>query len=36
MTNFRKEDFIDLTNAIVSVVVVGSFIVWTIKTLFIN
>lgn len=36
MTNFRKEDFIDLTHAIVSVVVVGLFIVWAIKTIFFN
>ena len=35
MTNFRKEDFIDLTYTIISAVV-GAFIIWTIKTIFFN
>ena len=36
MTNFRKEDFIDLTYTIISAEVVGVFIIWAIKTIFFN
>lgn len=36
MSKYRKEDFRDLAYALISVVIIVSFIVWTIKTLFIN
>ena len=36
MSDYRKEDFRDIVYALISVVIIVSFIVWTIKTLFIN